>query len=64
MRAGKGKEGGFLPLSALPLIMKVLEKESQGLEKESEGLEKNITIWITWIKDFNSAPSFKRYRDF
>ena len=39
MRAGKGKEGGFLPLLALPLMMKVLKKES-------ERPEKNIVIWI------------------
>ena len=45
----KGQEGGFLPLLALPLIMKVLGK---GVRRAARGyMNKN-------------APSFKQYRDY
>ena len=55
-RAGKELEGGFLPLIALPLMMKGLEKESQEQEEE------DITKCIIWIKFFSSIPSFKQYQ--
>ena len=57
MRAEKLQEGWFLPLLALPLMKKLLEKEARGLEKESEGLDEDIIIWIICIKMFSSVPS-------
>lgn len=39
VRLRKGREGGFLPLLASPLIMKVLGKEMQYQEED-------IIIWI------------------
>ena len=58
MRAGKGQEGGFLPLLALPLMIKVC------LEKESQEQEGDLITLIIWIKFFSSTPSFKQYQDY
>ena len=49
---GKGQEGGFLPLLALPLTMK------------SEEQEEDIIIWTIWVKVFSFFPFFKLYRDY
>ena len=39
---GKGQEGGFLPLLALPLIMKVLEKRVRVAERRYDNINKNF----------------------
>ena len=46
VRLRKGREGGFLPLLASPLIMKVLGKEMQYQEED-------IIIWIIWTNVLN-----------
>ena len=52
MRAGKGEEGAFLSLLALPLMIKAMSRK-----KESQEQEKDIIIWIIWIKTCSSSPS-------
>ena len=54
-RTGKGQKCGFLSLLALPLMMKVLEKESQEQEE-------HMARWIIYIKIFSPTPFFKQYR--
>ena len=48
----KGPRFGFLPLLALPLMMKVLQKLLQEQGKQSKLLEEDIITWINWIKIF------------
>ena len=50
MRAGKGQEGGILPILALPFNAFIV------LGKELQGLEKDIIIWIMWVTFFSSTP--------
>ena len=40
--SGKGQEGGFLPLLALPLMMKVLGKGVTNAEKDSKDQKKDL----------------------
>ena len=47
MRAGKGQEGRFLQLLAIPLTTKVLKKESQEQQED-------IITWIMWTNSFRS----------
>ena len=57
MRAGKGQQGRFLPLLALPLIMKVLEKGMTRAGKGYNNMDKSVNI-------FSYPPSFKQYWDY
>ena len=55
MRAGKGQEGGILPSVTCSLMMKVLGEEfKKDFPDNMDHIEKN----------FNSAPCFKRYRNY
>ena len=40
--SGEGQEGDFLPLLALPLMLKVLEKEIRGAGRGCTNMDKNI----------------------
>ena len=57
MRAGKGKEDGFLPSLALTLMMKVLGK---GVTRAGRGYNRMDYMG----KVFSPTPSFKQYRDY
>lgn len=57
MRVGKRKEGGFLPLLALPLMKKVpgkgvarAEKENNNIDHMWQERENNIITLIIWVK--------------
>ena len=50
----KGQEGGFLPLFALPLMMRVLGKGFRRAERGYNNMD----------NFFSSAPSFKHYQGY